>query len=482
MKRKIITNDPYYSHLEEFPELLQEAGWFDDRQDLDTRKSFYNTDFFCTPLHKLKKPKTNNPVVLLSTGGFSPLHNGHINMMEVAFETLSQQGVDIVGGYFSPSHDNYVLKKHSKTFCIEERIKSIEFKIHSHPYLMSCLWEAVLNKEAINFTDVIQRLEDYLRKYYHPNVSICYVFGSDNQGFIRAFEKLGMCVCVSRDEKLKPELEKIIDSNQNRLFFIENSIFSDLSSRNIPREKVCTEIKPYCLRMDSQFNNDLVNIFSKYKKYIIQLPKKYDINTKNCISLDVHTLGEYNLELSRIFYLGDRQFKSNQLTSRTHKSMHEQISKIPQGSYKLIDDDIASGFTINFVKSLLQDYNIQIEESISLLSTKVQDSFEDVVDLRDFVFGEEYGGLTIELPNNKITRVPYIFPLIDLNFRAKLKYKDAIEFSKEVIDLNLLILQNKQIHELPENQRELFYYFGYSPTDLAIKLLEKILKNLSKLA
>jgi hypothetical protein len=50
-------------------------------------------------------------VVLLTTGSFNPVHSGHVNAMQRARDYLTSLGFYIVGGYISPTHDDYVKPK-----------------------------------------------------------------------------------------------------------------------------------------------------------------------------------------------------------------------------------------------------------------------------------------------------------------------------------------------------------------------------------
>ena len=190
--------DKFYKHITD-NERLKDAGWFDDGLTKEKRLSLYSIDIFTTPIHKLKRKK--NPVVLISTGGFSPLHGGHLEMMREAKKILEEKGFGVCGGYFSPSHDSYVLNKHDNTNRIEERVKSIEEKIFDTEWLMTDLWEGVYTPCAVNFTDVIMRLSLYLKKWFDKDVKIVYVYGSDNQGFLEAFRYEGMSVCIERENK-----------------------------------------------------------------------------------------------------------------------------------------------------------------------------------------------------------------------------------------------------------------------------------------
>ncbi len=47
-------------------------------------------------------------IVLLSTGALNPVHLGHVSAMERAREYLNYAGYNVVGGFMSPTHDDYV--------------------------------------------------------------------------------------------------------------------------------------------------------------------------------------------------------------------------------------------------------------------------------------------------------------------------------------------------------------------------------------
>ena len=46
--------------------------------------------------------------VLLMTGALNPVHNGHLASLEFARQACEAQGVVVLGGFLSPSHDSYV--------------------------------------------------------------------------------------------------------------------------------------------------------------------------------------------------------------------------------------------------------------------------------------------------------------------------------------------------------------------------------------
>ena len=88
-----VLRDKYYSEIyREYKDedLLVRAGFVPDPFTLE-EIDFYNIDLLTTPFDKLKSniDKIENPIVLLSTGGFYPIHDGHIKMMEDAKKVLT---------------------------------------------------------------------------------------------------------------------------------------------------------------------------------------------------------------------------------------------------------------------------------------------------------------------------------------------------------------------------------------------------------
>ena len=467
--------DKFYQHIKD-PDLLNKAGWFDDGLTQKQRKSLYATNIFTTPIHKLETKA--RPVVLITTGGFSPLHEGHLNMMEEAKKTLSEAGYGVCGGYFSPSHDSYVLQKQN-TNPLDLRVKSIEDQIFTSPWLMTDLWEAMYTPTAINFTDVILRLEEYLKKWFHQDVEVVYVFGSDNQGFLEAFRFQGKAVCVQRGGSLTDQNQDLIDNK--RLFFVNSSKYENFKSREINYQKgdstgsflIRDDLKK-SLNYDSK---EALDIFNKYFSDIKVIPAEYPLEFKEkVISLDTWYKGDYQLKMSRNFSLADFNYKGIDLSNRICSSrLEHQLELIPKGEYLLVDDDIASGQTINFVKNLLEEQGVKIKGEKSLAHEFLGVSeFRDVVDLRDFFFGAKEGGLTIVLPNGKRSRVPYITPFVNLYSRASLDYKSALRFSLEVLELNKKYLADKKIKDLPFEQRELFNFLRINQEKKVVDFIEEI--------
>ena len=188
-----ILNDRFYSKVyDKYKnyDLLVEAGFIDSKIEA---KDFYNLNLLTTPVDKISSniKNTKKPVVLLSTGGFLPLHQGHFDMMELAKKELEKEGYDVVGGYFSPSHEDYVSTKPDYNSCLGKRLFQCQKAVENSSWLMIDPWESMYTYTYINFTSVIDRLEKYLQLHVKKEIKVVYVFGGDNAKFNYCFEEDG---------------------------------------------------------------------------------------------------------------------------------------------------------------------------------------------------------------------------------------------------------------------------------------------------
>lgn len=508
--------DPYYRQtLNSYPNLdqLLPAGFFDDT--LEVGSFLHNINLFTTPVDKLliniaklnldiangnevKKPL----LVLLNTGSYSPIHIGHIQMMEQA-KTALQNQYHVVAGYMSPSHDMYVSSKYSGSaaYHSEARINLCQEVLSQSSWLMVDPWEARHNIVSINFTDVIIRLKNYLKKYVNLDIEIGYVFGSDNAGFSWAFIDQGISVCFERPHyELQfntVKNDQKLDSNRHFFMNHKNNIYSSNAIRQGQHSFLPEKIKKlyfdyqnchypvdstiYLIRDDSylctshlqnkieakqlnvhlehfkhQLQQNIVKAFENYchmQTHYLCIEQQNDyINSdifkqQHIINVDLWTYQpqQYTLGISRIFNLADGQIYSHYLSHRPGlDAIDIQLSKIPAGQYTLIDDDIASGRTVTMIKQLLPS-NVGINSLVALsqqsfhtiFGEQLNYQFHDILDLRDFLIGSLHGGLVVQLPDGNTGRIPYITPYISLVTRAKIPHTSYLKFNKAVIEMNL---------------------------------------------
>lgn len=228
---------------------IEEAGYFEDsRSDLepDVRAE---PEWLCTPLfhvqRRLQEAGPDQPLaVLLTTGAFCPVHPGHLAMMESARETLEALGVAVLGGYLSPSHDEYVLSK-----CGPEvpgaahRVHLSRQAVADSCWLMVDEWEALHTSAALNFTEVIERLSAYLNRHLLGGrpIRVYYVFGSDNARFCLTFVERGQAVCVERagfEDRLQAYAQHPLVVDNPRVTFVRGKDVPGLTSTQVRNGEV----------------------------------------------------------------------------------------------------------------------------------------------------------------------------------------------------------------------------------------------------
>jgi nicotinic acid mononucleotide adenylyltransferase len=518
---KLVNDDFYYSlyKKEKSIDLMYKSGFFLDSYDTTPE---LDIEILTTPLDKLidnliKCDQSKPKVVLVSTGGFSPVHIGHLQMMDNAKEHLELDGYEVLGGYFSPSHDDYVSSKYNgeASINIEKRVNYLEELVIENSWISVDKWESYYRKYSVNFTDVINRLEIYLNKHLitylnKETIKVCYVYGSDNINFSRIFNNKGLGVCVSRGEFSESQLLLKEELKDHNVYFI-NGMDKNISSSMVRKgnleflpaniknlvsttnpKKGTYEIRDDFLKSLNNINDlkdegykgnirnrivDLltVNISKENEVRLLNLEdqidkfnKEINYNVKT-ISLDLYIEGTYNVDVSRVFEVSSGQKKAKGLIGRigTDK-LEDQLSLIQEGSYFIVDDDKATGYTENVIKENLNS-NVTIKGFIGLndlVREKEYESF-DVVDMRDFIFGSKEGGLVIKLPNGKLSRCIYALPYVDVVSRASVKEGNSRKFSLDLWKINLDLFKDSKIkiEQLDKSVFELVKYSGFELED-----------------
>lgn len=509
-----VLRDKYYSEVyREYKdeELLVRAGFLQDTLTFKER-DFYNLNLLTTPFDKLKDnvKELKKPVVLLSTGGFYPIHDGHIQMMEKAKKVIEEKGYNVIGGYLSLSHESYIKTKPYYIKNQYERMEEGREYLKNSDWLMIDPWESIYVRTAINFTDVIERLEKYLHKYIDDRIKVIYVFGGDNVDFMYCFRKNGFAVCINRYGSNNKFIKHRNHQKENMIFIENLTPESTLSSRNI-RKKLLNETKTeqagnYLIRNEgllpikhlikdnneellkelhkdflNQFKTLLSNCFdNKISVKTINMEKqvkdaKKYLKDKKTISLDCYFKGTYNLEVSRLFSISSYQDKYTKLIGRLgYQYIEEQVKKIKKGNYTLVDDDSVTGRTLNSVKENLPQ-GVETTDTF-LLANSIHENVFDVVDLRDFIIGGNQSGLVVALPNKEIIRVPYIMPYVNLTTRASIPPNKTKDFSIMIWKMNKEFYQkynrNIRLKEMNQNFIILMKYVGFKEEDKIIDICQ----------
>lgn len=508
--------DPFFAHMATASEAhLLASGFFDDKLPIGQFVDFH-PEWICTPFHKINTRNVNTatkgPIVLLTTGGFSPLHDGHIRMMEVAKTNCEKLGYLVAGGYISPSHDGYVSIKHGGIAAkhISKRIAQCQEKLADHPWLMVDPWEGMYTDRAINYTDVIRRLEHYLANVCRTGIQVAYVFGSDNIMFINAFKGKGLGVCVRRPgiDNDRFDVERSCGwSHDNVVYAVGDTI--EISSTVVRQQVVDSDrsINTMMMRNDLEYATRLwpdsvgarglalklekvfhgffqVDVEALHEQHALKIPSTP--TTGQFISLDCATSAKYQVGVSRAFNLADGQFKNNGLVARNKKydmpsygeewEIHQQIMEIPAGTYSLIEDDCSTGETINTIKRLMRGH-IEVDKVIVLAS----EEYDDVVDMRDFVAGSLNGGLCVKIGNDTM-RVPYMLPYVSLHTRASIPAEAELAVSQELWLMNyhyFALNAEIQVRHIDGGFRKfLTQYLGFEDNDPMYKVADWHVKRI----
>lgn len=524
-------SDPMYAEmyrLYQSTTALYQAGFFIDPYQ---SKINYEVDFLTTPYDKIveaisKAQDNGKPyIVVLTTGSFSPFHKGHMHLMDVAKKTMKDAGYHVVGGYISPSHDEYVSQKANgqAALHVEKRSYLIETAIHNSDWLYLDKWEGYYNRHAINFSDVIHRLEAYLNKHIPTTVGIkvCYVYGGDNAAFGRAFLSDHYAVCVNRsgsDDKFSALRQELM--HLPNVLFVEENTTGEISStsvrngcsnslhdevnelylkfieeRDLPVEGVyairndLNYASPLPLEESSPFLEEVKNLFQEFfggglSVDVISSVYQHSEVTRQLqnsnlptISLDAFIRGDMNLEISRLFELGSMQFRSKGLTNRPFTpALEEQAKSIPPGEYLLIEDDVASGFTLQKVKDLLSP-TVLIKDMLILSSLDGgtnSKGYYDIIDLRDFLFGSKSSGLVTTLPNASVVRVPYVLPYVSPISRASVPVGKELDFSIRMWEMNRRFYAKypRTLAQMDQSLIELMRYIGFSDDSTMLEIID----------
>ena len=245
-----LLRDPHYRRLYEqtgSTSTLYEGGFFIDAVGEEQVHLLEpNPHDLTTPYGKIVKNMESYqgdepPIVLVTTGGFSPIHYGHLSMLETAKKALEDSGRTVVGGYFSPSHDDYVSQKYGGEAKLNanHRIHLAQQAVDDSDWLMVDPWESLYVPTDINFTDVMRRLKTYLNEFIKPDTpfDVLYVSGADNAGFVQVLKYMDGGVCVSRDSSSNdiPTVfqQPDIATNPNILFVPSDDPSSEFSSSKV---------------------------------------------------------------------------------------------------------------------------------------------------------------------------------------------------------------------------------------------------------
>lgn len=477
-----------YINDEDFYSRLMKSGSIEEiLTDIDI-EAIDDLSLLTMPILDFKQEYNNNDepkklAVVISTGSFSPMHDGHVDAMELAKKYIENElGYQVIQGVMSLSHDGYVSIKNNgiAKLHVGERTHLAYEILKNNKWITIDRFEGEYVSVPINFSTVIERIRKYIIKHnknVNEDLKVFYIFGADNAEFSYAFINNDKyhSICIERGKYDFSKIKEELNDNSNIHFIKNETLTSNYSSTEIRKNKVhskkiADKKQIYFIRTD-----DVQLEFSYALKDAIKESINTDVDIRfisskdfkikdfeKTISLDKYVKAKYNLDLSRIFSLSNVQFKAFGMTSLI-EDIEKQIQKIPQGAYSLFDDDSVSGYTFRKVEEILNKNKIHIHKNEILVSSFIDRDIEelyDIIDARDFIFNHPKGGLVVKDFGGKYIRVPYIAPFVNLTTRANIIPEFQIEVSKKILEINesynLNSKFNNQIFEDYNMNRESF--------------------------
>ena len=155
--------------------------------------------------------------VLLTTGALNPIHRGHVAMFDRARDVLeAEYGLDVVGGFLSPSHDTYLSGKYLSVkhlsgkhrdetfFPAAQRLALCAAATEDHPFLAVASWESSVSGQWPDFPEVTATLEHVLHERFPgEGIGVIYLCGQDHFRYAARAGLPGVAV-VTRAGRAEP--------------------------------------------------------------------------------------------------------------------------------------------------------------------------------------------------------------------------------------------------------------------------------------
>ena len=155
--------------------------------------------------------------VLLTTGALNPVHRGHVAMFDRARDALeAEYGLDVVGGFLSPSHDTYLSGKYlsgkrlsgkhrdETFFPAAQRLALCAAATEDHPFLAVASWESSVSGQWPDFPEVTATLEHVLHERFPgEGIGVIYLCGQDHFRYAARAGLPGVAV-VTRAGRAEP--------------------------------------------------------------------------------------------------------------------------------------------------------------------------------------------------------------------------------------------------------------------------------------
>ncbi|CAF3562726.1 unnamed protein product [Rotaria socialis] len=147
---------------------------------------------------KLQLPlsDTKKNVVLLLNGCFNPIHNNHIDLLELTREHLNSLDIyHVTGGYVSPTHDAGIERKLSVLPTTwQHRLEMCRLAVEDSSWIMVDGWQIAQEKNQ-GAQQAKQHLNDFLRKSY-PSIEVVSICGGDALPKLKSLFKKELVISI----------------------------------------------------------------------------------------------------------------------------------------------------------------------------------------------------------------------------------------------------------------------------------------------
>ncbi|CAF1670314.1 unnamed protein product [Adineta ricciae] len=139
----------------------------------------------CRNLHDITDNNHKENVVLFKTGAFNPIHRAHLSNMIKAKEYLERiHDFRVIGGYLSPSHDEYVQAKLDEEFIVgHHRVRMCEeaIKEANQQHWLSVDKAEIMAPHIMSISKVTLDLQTFINEILksEKSIRVIYVTGLD---------------------------------------------------------------------------------------------------------------------------------------------------------------------------------------------------------------------------------------------------------------------------------------------------------------
>lgn len=172
------------------------------------------------------------PVVLVSTGSYSPIHLQHTQMFEEAKIQMEQRGYQCLAGFLSPSHDSYVRYKLYRSGFIpsDHRFQMIELAVAGSSWLSAHPWE-MSQPGFVDYGPTLLQIRSQIREWLGntSSVQVRYLCGTDHAlkcGLLRtgaaSSNYLNLVALGRPGSQLDATAEQMEEYNQRGILIIED--------------------------------------------------------------------------------------------------------------------------------------------------------------------------------------------------------------------------------------------------------------------